>query len=353
MKNDHIYAVILAGGFGTRFWPASRQDKPKQFLQIVQNRTLLELTVARIKPLVAPKNIFIVTNRRYKKETAAQLSKFKIPSGNIMLEPSGKNTAPAICWAAARIHRRDARAVTLCLPSDHMIVHEARFLRCVRLAITAARRGFLVTFGIVPTRPETGYGYLRTAKMKGLSAGVVRVVTFTEKPSRPAAQRFVKSGRYFWNSGMFVWTTETILQEMQKHLPQVARLIVRDPSPASIGRQWPKLPKISIDYGVLERSDRVVAVVSDGLGWSDLGSWESLWETLKKDKNGNVHLGRVKAVGSRGCLVYAHRRQVALIGLNDCIVADTDDCLLVCKRQDSQKVKEIVETLIKEGSKLI
>jgi len=353
MNNSHIYAVILAGGFGTRFWPVSRRDKPKQFLQIIQDKTLLDLTVARVMPLVAAKNIFIVTNERYKKVTAAQLSKFRIPFKNIMLEPLGKNTAPAICWAASRIRHLDPEAVLICLPSDHMVLHQSRFLGRVRQAISAARRGHLVTFGIVPTRPETGYGYLQTERMKGVDSSLARVVKFTEKPSKPTAQRFIKSGKYFWNSGMFVWKAGTILEEMKHHLPEVSYMIGKNPSPAYIKKIWKKLPKISIDHGVLERSHNVVAVIAGKLGWSDLGSWESLWDTLKKDKNGNVFIGQVKSFGCRDCLVYAHHRPVSLIGLSHCIVADTDDALLVCNKEDSQKVKELVETLINERSKLI
>lgn len=353
MKDKHVYAVILAGGSGTRFWPVSREAKPKQFLQIVHNRTLLDLTVDRITPLMASRNIFVVTNKRYQKETARQLKKFKIPPKNILLEPSAKNTAPAICWAAARIHRLDPRAVTLCLPSDHLILNQAKFLNIMKRAVSLARQDLLVTFGIVPTRTETGYGYLHTQPKKLGGQSVLFVKRFTEKPNRAAAKRFMRSKSYFWNSGMFVWQTRTILEEFNKLLPKVHAVLGKDPSASVVARRWQKLPKISIDYGILEKSRKVVAVKAQDLGWSDVGSWESLIETLPSDKHGNIFLGDCLAIDVKDSLAYGHERTIALIGIKDCIVVDTKDALLVCKKDSSQKVKEIVEFLIKRNSRLI
>lgn len=343
--NKNIHAVILAGGSGTRFWPASRQDRPKQFLTFVGKESLLRQTIRRVAPKVLAENVWIVANRRYQKEIKRHTSGLGIRASQILWEPKGKNTAPAIGWAAARIHARNPRAVMAVLPSDHLIQNARAFFNALDKAIRLARQDQLVTFGIVPTRPETGYGYLKTKKV----GGILRVERFIEKPDLARAKQFLKQNRrdrfqtcpYMWNSGMFAWKTETILEAFRKYLPEIYRMFVGTgfkPVPTKI---WHKLPAISIDYGILERADNVAAVAAD-IGWSDLGSWESLAEILPKDKAGNSLKGNVTTLDCRNTLIQADRRLVAAVGLNDLVVIDTSDALLVCPKHRSQEVKKLI-----------
>lgn len=343
MPVNNIYAVILAGGSGTRFWPLSRASYPKQFLAITGNETLLQQTVGRVRSLVAGENIFIVTNAAHRREVGRQLVRFKVPRSNILLEPQGKNTAPAICWAAARVHQINPNAVLAVLPSDHLIQNKNAFLKVLDKAAAFARQEYLVTLGIVPTRPETGYGYLKTAKMT--KGGILKVARFTEKPDLATARRFVRSRDYFWNSGMFVWRADVILREFEKYLPEIYKSVAADPRPARVHKVWKSLPSISVDYGILEKSNRVVAVAAAGIGWSDLGSWESLFEVLPKDADGNSLEGNVLALDCRNTFVRAHKRLVAAVGLEGLVVIDTPDALLVCPSALSQKVKDVVAIL--------
>jgi len=346
--NKNLYAVILAGGSGTRFWPKSRQARPKQFLDIMGKGSLLQETIRRLKPKVASANIFIVTNKAYQKVVKEQGGIFKIPSANILLEPEGKNTAPAIAWAAALIHQRNPNAVMGIFPSDHLILNQKKFLSILDEAVVLANADNLVTFGIVPNRPETGYGYLKTAKKKVKGTTVNKVVKFTEKPSVAKAKEFVKKG-YFWNSGMFVWRSEIILQAFETHLPKIHNIFVgagfKPAHLKDINKIWPKLPSISIDYGILEKADNVVAVPAKGIDWSDLGSWESLAEVLMKDKNGNILKGNIIAHETRDSLVWGEKRLIATVGLEDVVIIDTPDALLVCRKDLSQDVKAVVDIL--------
>ncbi len=341
--DKNLYAIILAGGSGTRFWPLSRASYPKQFLAIAGKETLLQQTVGRVRSLVAGENIFIVTNAAHRREVGRQLARFKVPRPNILLEPQGKNTAPAICWAAARIHQVNPNAVLAVLPSDHLIQNPNAFLKILEKAVALARREYLVTLGIVPTRPETGYGYLKTVKMK--KDGILNVARFTEKPDLATARRFVKSKDYFWNSGMFIWRADVILDEFKKYLPEIYKSVAADPRPARIQKVWKSLPSISVDYGILEKSSRVVAVAAAGVGWSDLGSWESLFEVLPKDAHGNSLQGDVLALDCRNTFVRAEKRLVATVGLEGIVVIDTPDALLVCPGALSQKVKDVAAVL--------
>ena len=352
-NSPSVYAVILAGGHGTRFWPASRRDRPKQFLNIPGPRSLLQETVDRLTTVVKRSHIFVITNKEYSAILREQIRGFRIPASNILLEPAPKNTAPAIAWAAARIHRRDSEAILGVFPSDHIIANRAAFQRVFRKAVRLAGRDVLVTMGIVPTRPETGYGYLQTAPAGAKSKKFLKVRRFIEKPSSARARRFLRRKNYFWNSGMFVWKTETILEEIKTHLPSVARFFERHRSPAAVKKNWSRLPAISIDYGVLEKSGRVAAVPAPSLGWSDLGSWEALAEIAAGDKQGNVLQGDVLALDCRGNFIRTDKRLVAAADLRDLIVIDTPDALLVCPKSSSQKVKQIVERLKKQKRRLL
>ena len=346
-KNKNVYAVILAGGTGTRFWPFSRKSNPKQFLNITGKGSLLQETLARIWPKISGSRIFIVTNASYCKQIEGQVSRFHIPKANILLEPKGKNTAPAICWAAARIYKIDPDAVMAVLPSDHLIANRQKFSKVLEDAIALAQKNYLVTLGILPTRPETGYGYLQTAKKKIDGKSIVVVKQFKEKPSLAKAKQFIKRKNYFWNSGMFVWKSSVILQEFKKYLPSVYRLVGEKVGPAHIKKVWHRLPNISIDYGVLEKAKNVVAVPAPGIDWSDLGSWESLTEVLDKDKKGNIFKGDVIPVNCKNTLVWGGKRVIASVGLDDIIIIDTPDALLVCRKDHSQSVKDVVLNLQK------
>jgi len=358
--NKNLYAVILAGGMGTRFWPISRKFNPKQFLNITGKGTLLQETLARIKPKVKGSHIYIVTNKDYRKAIERQVARFKIPKANILLELEGKNTAPAICWAAAKIQKINPEAIMAVLPSDHLILNQRGFLKVLGDACSLAKEDCLVTLGIVPTRPETGYGYLKTVKKKINGKVIVKVERFTEKPSLAKAKQFLKKNReprrvhghkpkavygYFWNSGMFVWKTSVILREFKRYLPSVYRSIGTKTGSAHIGKVWSRLPNISIDYGILEKSKKVVAVPAPGIRWSDLGSWESLTEVLAADKNGNIFKGDVVSINSKNTFVWAEKKVIAPIGLDNMIIIDTPDALLVCKKEASQAVKNIVSIL--------
>jgi len=332
--SPNLHAVILAGGSGTRFWPVSRQSRPKQFLDLVGKESLLRQTIRRVAPKVSAQNIWIVASRAHRKEINRQAAGLGLRASQILWEPKGKNTAPAIAWAASRIHAVNPQAIVTVLPSDHLIRNVPRFLSALEEAVKLAQADHLVAFGIAPTRPETGYGYLKTKK----AGGILRVERFIEKPDLARAKQFVRSRAYFWNSGMFVWKTATILEAFRKYLPLIYA------SRGNILKAWPKLPAISVDYGILEKADNVAAVAAD-IGWSDLGSWESLAEILPKDKAGNIVRGSVLSLNCRNSLIWANTRAVAAVGIHDLVIVDTPDAILVCSKHRSQDVRKLVETL--------
>lgn len=338
-----LYAVILAGGSGTRFWPFSRKSRPKQFLDIAGKESLLKETLRRVNSKVSPGRIFIAAGAAHHKKIKKQIASFRIPPGNYLLEPSGKNTAPAIFWAAGRIHALDKDAVITVLPSDHLIENREGFLKVLDRAVKLAEKDYLVTLGIVPTRPETGYGYLKTKRLKG----VLRVEKFTEKPSRKKAEMFLKGKRYLWNSGMFVWKASVILEEFKRYQPKIYGLLGKKHSSAEVRKAWKKLPSISVDYAILEKSKRVAAVPAKSIGWSDLGSWEALFEVLKKDAKRNVLRGNIFSSDCKDTLIWAGKRTVAAVGLNNLVIVDTPDALLVCRKDLSQKIRDVIAYLKK------
>ncbi len=345
MRSSNYYAVILAGGSGTRFWPVSRESSPKQFLNITGTGTLFQETLARIKPLISGSHVFIVTNRSYSKVIEQQMARFRIPKANLLLEPERKNTAPAIAWAAAKIHKKNANAVIAVLPSDHLISKRSKFLAVLKKAIHLAEKDYLVTLGIMPRRPETGYGYLKTVKTKVNGQQVIKVQEFTEKPSLSKAKQFIKRKNYYWNSGMFVWKTSTILSEFKKHLPGVHRLINGRTCSTYMRTVWHRMPNISIDYGILEKAKNVAAVPASDIGWSDLGSWESLMEVSSKNRQGNIFKGDIIPVDCKNTLVWGQKKVIAPIGLNDMVIVDTPDALLVCPKDRAQDVRKVVNAL--------
>ena len=349
-----MHAVIMAGGRGTRFWPRSREKKPKHLLDIVSNRTIIQETVDRIKPLIKPKNILIVTGRKHARELMRQLP--EVPAKNILIEPIGRNTAACIGLAAVHIQKKAKDDVMVVLPSDHGIGDPERYRTVIAAAAQAAEQeNALVTIGIQPTSPHTGFGYMEGGASIGQVAGhaLLRVKSFREKPDRQQAQAFLQSGNFFWNSGMFVWKASTILNEIERFLPDLYSGLMTIKS--SLGKSseartlstiYKGLAPISIDYGVMEKA-KDVFVIPASFGWSDVGSWDALWEISSKDGQGNALAGGSQAIfeSTENALVYSPNKLVALVGMKDVVVVETKDALLICKKGRSQDVKKIVDAL--------
>lgn len=336
------YAVILAGGVGSRFWPFSRELEPKQFMKIIGEASLLQATVQRLKGLVEARRVYIITNNIYFYEVKAQVAKFGIPDANIILEPQGKNTAPAVGLCAKLISRIDQDAVLLVLPSDHYIKNIGNFKNTLKKAIVCARKDFLVTIGIKPSAPSTGYGYIKAGGRKN---GHIAVDKFLEKPDLNKAKKYFKDKKFFWNSGMFVWRASALLDEIKKYLPGLYKNLALINSVTDIPKIWPGIEAISIDYGIMEYSQRI-ALIPANFYWTDLGSWEALSEIFPKDKKGNIANGDTLNLDSRGVCVFARgNRLVSTIGIKDTVIADTPDALLVCHRDKTQDVKKLVEKL--------
>ncbi len=344
----------MAGGRGTRFWPRSREKKPKHLLDIISHRTIIQETVDRILPLVEPKNILIVTGRKHANLLIKQLP--EIPLENIIIEPEGKNTAPCIGLAALHIQKKAGDDTMVVLPSDHAITDTDRFLQVIKTAAqTAAYKDALVTIGIKPTSPQTCYGYIEQGDSleSGMTEEVCHVKSIREKPDFQRASEFVKSGKFYWNSGIFIWKASTILKAISCFLPNLAAGLVTinksmglPGEKAAVRHIYKNLDSISIDYGVMEKADNVYTVKGD-FGWSDVGSWDALWEILASDENDNAIIGggNVICEESTGCLVYSPNKLVVLAGIKDLIVVETKDALLICPKGNSQEVKKIVDSL--------
>jgi len=359
--NPHLYAVILAGGSGTRFWPLSRHLYPKQLLRIMGGETLIQQTMRRVVGCVSADQVLISTNSLQAESIRFQLAEWKDALQNsFLLEPEGRNTAPAIALAACRVMEADPDGIMLVLPADHVIKEDSRFQASVSLATQLADDGHLVTFGVKPIRPETGYGYIQPNRRIRLGArrSLIGhpVARFVEKPDAPTAQRYLRSGNYYWNSGMFVWRASVILDELARHQPALMRSVKALASKAKpnsvseeFARAYKQLPSISIDHGVMERSSRA-AVIPVAFTWSDVGNWSSLEEVAPLDRAGNVVSGKVVDFDSRNSVLYADQRVVATIGLSDMIVVDTADATLVCPKSRAQDVKQVVELLKKQGA---
>lgn len=340
-------AVIMAGGRGTRFWPRSRTLRPKQFLAMVGERTLLNQTVDRLRPLFQLDDIYVVTTADLAEATRRLLP--ELPPHNVIVEPEGRNTGPCLALALVEIERRTSQGVMAVLSADHWIADAEAFRADLVTALDHARAtGALVTFGIRPTHPETGYGYIET---EGEGA-VRRVRAFREKPPLETALTYVASGRHFWNAGMFVWTLEGFRTELQRHAPELLEPLdgwVRAGAwPAELPSAYGRLPKISIDYALMERSDRV-AVVPAHFPWSDVGSWPAAASFLERDEHGNVVRGDGILVDSRHCTIFGGSRYVAGVGLTDLIIVDEPDALLICHREHAQGVRAVVDHLQASG----
>lgn len=335
------YAVILAGGVGSRFWPFSRELEPKQFMRLVGEASLLESTIQRLKGVVSPKNTFIITNSIYFYEVKAQVAKFGIPDKNIILEPLGKNTAPAIGLCAELISRLDKEAVLVVLPADHYIKNIPNFKKTIKKAISAAKENLLVTIGIKPSSASTGYGYIKV----GVGHSVYKVEKFFEKPSLENARKYFKDKRFFWNSGMFIWKASVFLDEMREYLPKLSRQLNSIKSINEVNKIWLKIKPISVDYGIMEHSKKIALIPADFF-WTDLGSWDALAAICPKDGKGNISQADTCNLDNRGVAIFSKAdRLISAIGVKDLIIADTPDALLICDRNKTQDVKKVVDML--------
>lgn len=349
LANPEMIAVVMAGGRGTRFWPRSRGHRPKQFLAMVGTETLLHQTVNRLKPRFPERNIYIVTTADLAEETRRLLP--QLPPENVLVEPEGRNTAPCLALALVAIEKAHPDGVMVVLSADHFIGEPETFLADIEVAARhAAETRDLVTFGIRPTYPETGYGYIETSGQ----GPVVKVQAFREKPPREKALEYLASGRHYWNAGMFVWTLRDLRAEMLRHCPEVLSpldaWIAKGADPAAIAAVYRELPRLSIDYALMEKSSKVAAVPAR-FPWSDVGSWPALVEFHQPDEAGNVIVGEAILLDSENCAVFGGKRLIAASGIRDLIVVDEEDALLICRKDKAQDVKTIVERLEKMGRK--
>lgn len=348
MINQHRYCVIMCGGIGSRFWPYSRTARPKQFIDFFgTGRSLLQMSYDRILPLIPKENVVIVTNEQY-----APLVKEQLPDlddSQILLEPARRNTAPCIAWAALHIHALDSEASMIVSPSDHLITREVEFLDSIRKGFEFVEsQDALLTLGIKPTRPETGYGYIQIGKQ--VEGDILKVKTFTEKPDLELAKVFLESGEFFWNSGIFLWKASTILKELRRWVPDL--MLRLDEGTLTFGTSEEKgfieenfssCPNISIDYAVMEKADNVF-VETVNFGWNDLGTWSALYDNSPKNREANVTQNcRVISYNSNGNIFALDSDKLVVVnGLQDYIVADAGDVLLICPKADEQSIKHYV-----------
>ena len=348
-----MMALIMAGGSGTRFWPKSRESHPKQLLQIIGEGTMLQNTVHRLHPIIPPEKIFIVCKEVQRNAILAQAP--QLPQANIIVEPWGKNTAPCIGLAALFMRKRFGDDVMAVLPADHLVRPIETFCETLEAASKiAAEFPVLITIGIHPTYPATGYGYIQCSDeaMVDGKINALKVKTFAEKPNLETAKRFLASGDFLWNSGMFVWRVATIMEQFEEYLPQLSdgldeieQHLGKHSEQETINRVYQQIKSISIDYGVMEKAKNVV-VLPARFEWNDIGSWDEVYKLSAKDSDGNAVDGQDHALyDSSGCMIDVPGKTVATVGLQNTIVIDTPDALLICSRERAQEVKELVELL--------
>lgn len=339
MRNNHV--VIMAGGVGSRFWPLSTPDYPKQFIDILGcGRTLIQLTVDRFKGIAPMSNFWVVTNTKYVKIVKEQLQ--DIPENHILAEPAARNTAPCIAWACWNIKKEDSEANVVVTPADAVVMNPKEFRRVIKNALDFTDIWeAIVTIGIKPSRPETGYGYVESTNV--VSGEICKVKAFKEKPDHETAKKYIEAGNYLWNAGIFVWNIDTIIDSIQKYKPNIATDMEKIAEAGNVEEVFPQCEKISIDFAIMEpaAADGLVYTHPTDIGWSDLGNWASLHDKLQKDDNGNGLVGNVKMFECSNCVVHAEDvKKMVLQGLDGFIVSEKNGLILVCKRSEEQKIRE-------------
>ncbi len=357
--DNHYYAVIMAGGGGTRLWPLSRQSTPKQMLRLAGNRTLFEIAVARLEGVFPPDRVMVVTIADQAEKLRALYP--EIPQDNFLIEPMPRGTASVVGLATAALLARDPQAIMAVLTADHFIQNEPMFRLILKAAHDVALDNYLVTLGIIPTYPATGYGYIQRGQLLGeyQDFPVYRVLHFKEKPGEEAAQAMLDSRDHDWNSGMFIWKAERILEEFACQMPELAEKIKEigaawntSHRQATIEEIWPKIRAETIDYGIMEHARQVAVIPADGLGWNDIGSWDSLFDVIDGDQHGNIVVDANHiAIDTHDTLVFdrGSKRLIVTIGISDLIVVDTGDTLLICDKNQTQQVRQAVTQLKKEN----
>ena len=345
--------VIMAGGKGERFWPKSRINLPKQFLSLTDHgKSMIQHTVERVKNLVDIENIYVVTNEMYKNLVSEHIP--DIPEANIIIEPAAKNTAPCIGLAAVHIAKKDINSKMIILPSDHLIKFNEIFIDTLKTALDVVEKGDnLATIGITPNYPETGYGYINFTKGESFkdSTNIYEVLRFVEKPNLEKAKEYLTSGQYLWNSGMFVWKASTILKNFKEYLPEIYEGLQKIGKSINTGKyeevlkkEFLNLPSESIDYGIMEKAKNIY-VIPGNFGWDDVGSWLSLERINKTNQDGNVITGNVISIKTKNTIIQGSDKLIATIGLEDIVVVDTDDVTLICHKNNTQEVKEVINNL--------
>lgn len=342
-------AIVLAGGGGTRLWPLSRKSWPKQFLRIRGRYSLFQATLKRLLKFLSSEDIVIVTGKDYEFIVQWELRELGLASSHLLFEPVGRGTAPAIALALKYLLESlnsPSSETVLVVPSDHIIEPEEGFVESVKVASKWASWGKIITFGVKPNRPETGYGYIGV--LSELEPSVFEVEGFFEKPDLHRAMEFLSSGRYFWNSGMFLFRIDTMMDELKKYAPKIGEAM--DLTFEEVLNRFGDMPDISIDYAVMEKTKNILMVPLE-VSWSDVGSYDSIYELLEKDEDGNVLLGDVMSLSSKNSMVFGNKRLIVTVGVEDTLVVETEDAVLVAKRGESQKVKDIVKLLRERGRK--
>lgn len=349
MTTNDNHLVIMAGGVGSRFWPMSTPEKPKQFIDVLGcGRTLLQLTVDRFKDICPAENVWVVTSEKYAGLVKEQLP--DIPESNILKEPCRRNTAPCIAYVSWKIKARNPKANVVVTPSDHIVMNVAEFQRVIRSAMNFTQStDAILTLGMKPTRPETGYGYIETDLSIASSTNkeIFRVDSFKEKPDADTAQRYIEQKNYFWNAGIFVWNVGTIVNAFRIYCPAIAKIFesirpvfYTENEQEVINREFPNCENISVDYAILEKAEEIFVFPAD-FGWSDLGTWGALYEQMTPDLNKNVCIGKnIQLYDTRNCIIHAtQEKRIVIMGLDGYIVAEKDDALLICKTNEEQKIK--------------
>jgi mannose-1-phosphate guanylyltransferase len=357
LQTDNFYALVMAGGSGTRLWPKSRENSPKQFQKIFGNQTLFQQTVARITKVVPTERIFVATGDRYRTEVLRQVP--ALDPNNIIVEPFKRNTAPAMGLAALYIVRLNPQAVVMTSPSDHVVLKENQFIQKIRAAfvyLVKNPRHFL-TIGVQPTYAETGYGYIRAGQPVALIDGqkVLRADHFVEKPDQPTADRYFQSKKYLWNASYFAWRADYLLELFKKHQPIIYRGLIRidnaigtKQEQAVIVKEFKKFPDLPIDIAIAEKTDRIVVLPADW-GWSDIGSWAAVYDHMKLPGEANYVEGHYVGIDTQNCLIHGADRMIATVGIEDLVIVDSGDVILIAHKNRSQDVKKVIEKLKEEG----